>query len=75
MLSQVRQALSCSATGAPDTVRDELAAIIDCVRPDELMVTGMIHDPELRQRSFQIAAEVLTDLRVTLLVAEAHAPT
>lgn len=62
ILAQVRQALSCSATGAPATVREQLAALIDTFRPDELMITGMIHDHTARVRSFEIAADVLTDL-------------
>jgi alkanesulfonate monooxygenase SsuD/methylene tetrahydromethanopterin reductase-like flavin-dependent oxidoreductase (luciferase family) len=63
VLAQVDQALSVSATGSPETVRRQLAAILDTYQPDELMVTGMIHDPAARLRSFEIAAEVLTGLR------------
>ncbi len=63
VMAQVDQALSVSATGSPETVRRQLAAILDTYQPDELMVTGMIHDPAARLRSFEIAAEVLTGLR------------
>ncbi len=63
VLAQVNQALSVSATGSPATVRQRLGQIIAAHRPDELMVTGMIHDPAARIRSFRIAAEVLDDLR------------
>ncbi len=69
VLAQVEQALSCSATGSAATVRDRLTAIIDSFRPDELMVTGMIHDHAARLRSFEIAAEVLTTLRADALAA------
>ncbi len=62
VLAQVDQALSVSATGSPETVRRQLAAIIDRYQPDELMVTGMIHDPAARLRSFEIAASALGDL-------------
>ncbi|WP_374645648.1 LLM class flavin-dependent oxidoreductase [Tabrizicola sp.] len=62
VMAQVRQALSCSATGAAATVRDELAALIARYRPDEIMVTGMIHDRGARLRSLEIAAEVLAGL-------------
>ncbi|PVB62475.1 LLM class flavin-dependent oxidoreductase [Labrenzia sp. 011] len=65
VMAQVNHALSCSATGSPATVRDRLQGLIEKHRPDELMVTGMIHDPAARIRSFRIAAEVLTDLRET----------
>ena len=61
--AQVDQALSCSATGAPSTARAQLAALLQTYRPDELMVTGMIHDPQARIRSFELTAEILTDLR------------
>lgn len=64
--SQVRAgvdaALSVAAVGSRATVRRELAAIIDRYQPDELMVTGMIHDHKARLRSFEIAAEVLGEL-------------
>ncbi len=58
----VDAALSVAAVGSRATVRRELAAIIDRYQPDELMVTGMIHDHKARLRSFAIAAEVLGDL-------------
>jgi luciferase family oxidoreductase group 1 len=63
VLSQVDHALSCSATGSPATVRDRLEELIDRHRPDELMVTGMIHDHAARLRSFELAAGVLADLK------------
>jgi luciferase family oxidoreductase group 1 len=62
ILAQVEQALSCSATGSPETVRRELAALIERYKPEELMVTGMIHDHAARLRSFAIAAEALSDI-------------
>ncbi len=62
VMAQVRQALSCSATGAAATVRDALGALIARYRPDEIMVTGMIHDLGARLRSLEIAAEVLAGL-------------
>jgi luciferase family oxidoreductase group 1 len=63
VLAQVTQALSVSATGAAGTVRRQMAALIDRYQPDEVMVTGMIHDHAARVRSFQIAAGVLADLQ------------
>jgi luciferase family oxidoreductase group 1 len=62
VMAQVEQALSCSATGSPATVRARLAAIVDRFQPDEIMVTGMIHDHAKRLRSFRIAADILADL-------------
>ena len=62
VLAQVKQALCCSATGSPKTVRRELDALVERYRPDELMVTGMIHDHAARLRSFAVTADVLTDI-------------
>lgn len=66
VLAQVEQALSCSATGSPETVRRELAALADRYKPEEIMVTGMIHDHAARLKSFAIAAEVLSNITRTL---------
>ncbi|APX89916.1 alkane 1-monooxygenase [Brevirhabdus pacifica] len=63
LLAQVNQALSCSATGAAPRLREGLERIINLWKPDELMVTGMIHDPAARLKSFRIAAGVLSELR------------
>lgn len=62
VLRQVEHALSCSASGSVATVERELAALVDRYQPDELMVTGMVHDHAARLRSFQIAAGVLQGL-------------
>ncbi|WP_281980957.1 LLM class flavin-dependent oxidoreductase [Thalassorhabdomicrobium marinisediminis] len=59
----IQHALSCSATGSAETIRGQLADLIETYQPDELMVTGMIHDSAARIRSFEIAADVLSDLR------------
>jgi luciferase family oxidoreductase group 1 len=62
VMAQVRQAMSCSAIGSAAAVRGQVRALIDTFRPDELMITGMIHDHTARIRSFEIVADVLTDL-------------
>lgn len=62
ILAGVKHALSCSATGSAASVKTQLAGLIDTYEPDEIMVTGMIHDNAERVKSFQIAAEVLTEL-------------
>ncbi len=64
VLEQVQQALSCSATGSADTITHQLSRLLETYQPDELMVTGMIHDPAARIRSFEIAADVLNTMRV-----------
>lgn len=63
VMARARHMLSVSATGSPATIETQLRAIIDKYRPDELMVTGMIHDHAARIRSFDIAAGVLSELQ------------
>ena len=58
----VDEALRVSAVGAPTSVRARLAELIGRYRPDELILTGQIHDHAARRESFRIAAEVLSDL-------------
>lgn len=62
VLAEVRRNLACSAVGSPATVAAQLAALIAQHQPDEVMVSGMIHDHAARLRSFQIGAEVMRDL-------------
>ncbi|MFN5998176.1 MAG: LLM class flavin-dependent oxidoreductase [Paracoccaceae bacterium] len=62
VLAQARAALSCSAVGSPATVRQQLTALIAHYQPDEIMITGMMHDHSARVRSLEIAANVLGDL-------------
>ena len=61
MLDWAGKALVCSATGAPETVRRELQAFIARHKPDEVILTGQIHDHAARLRSFEIAAEILRE--------------
>ena len=63
VLAQVKQALSCSATGSESSIKDQLKGLIETYQPDELMITGMIHDSAARIASFEIAARVLTELQ------------
>ena len=62
VMAGVDEALSCAAVGAPATVKAELAALIARYRPDEIMLTGMIHDHQARLRSFEIAAQAMAGL-------------
>tara|TARA_Y100000588_G_scaffold94719_3_gene102694 strand:- start:224 stop:1213 length:990 start_codon:yes stop_codon:yes gene_type:complete len=50
--------LSCSTTGAPDTVRAGIAEFAARTGADELIVTSHIYDHKKRLRSFEIIAEV-----------------
>jgi luciferase family oxidoreductase group 1 len=58
----VDEAQRISAVGSPGTVRTQLDELVRRYRPDELMLTGQIHDHEARKTSFRLAAEVLEDL-------------
>jgi len=49
--------MSVTAIGDPKTVTRQLDDIITRYRPDEVMVSAMIHDPVARKRSFEIAAQ------------------
>ncbi|KQT85448.1 LLM class flavin-dependent oxidoreductase [Aurantimonas sp. Leaf443] len=57
--AMVDGALAVSATGSPQTVRAELEALIARHRPDEIVLTGQIHDHAARLSSFTIAAQAL----------------
>ncbi|MDB5851258.1 MAG: luciferase family oxidoreductase, partial [Rhodoferax sp.] len=58
------QTLSCAAIGAPDTVRRQLKDFIARTGADELMITSQIHDHAARVHSYEIAAEVRSDVAV-----------
>ena len=61
-IAQAEAAFSCAAVGSPATARRRFAELAARYRPDEIMVTGMIHDHALRLRSFALAAEALAGL-------------
>jgi luciferase family oxidoreductase group 1 len=54
MLDQV---LSCSAIGAPRTVKAAIEAFVERTGADELMITSQIFDHQARLRSFEIVAD------------------
>ena len=55
----VEKALACSVIGNPAEVKQGILNFIATHQPDELMLTAMMHDPKARQKSFQIAAELI----------------
>jgi luciferase family oxidoreductase group 1 len=61
-LASAEQALAVSATGSPETVRHDLSRLVGHYAPDEVILTGQIHDHGARLRSFEIAAEILASL-------------
>jgi len=62
MTRAVNQALRVTATGTKSSVRAALSDLQSRYAPDEMILTGQIHDPEARQHSFRLAAEVLSDM-------------
>ncbi len=62
MTDDVNHALRISATGSPATVRAQLGALKDRYQPDEIILTGQIHDHAARVNSFRIAADILQDM-------------
>jgi luciferase family oxidoreductase group 1 len=55
--------LSCSAIGAPETVRRSITAFIERTQPQELMIASQIFDHSARLRSFEITAQVRDQMR------------
>lgn len=62
VLRGVDAALRVAATGSRASVTDQLAALMERFKPDEVILTGHIHDHNARLRSFQIGAEVMQAL-------------
>ena len=61
-LAGARAALAVSAVGSVATVRARLAEIAARHRPDEIIVAGMIHDPEARLASLRLVMEAFSGL-------------
>jgi len=53
--------LSCSAIGAPGTVRASLKAFIERTGADELMITSQIYDHSARLRSYEITSGIFAE--------------
>ncbi|MDB5366859.1 MAG: flavin dependent oxidoreductase [Rhodospirillales bacterium] len=56
-MQMIGSALACSVVGSPATIRAGIADFIARHRPDELLVTGMIHEHAARLHSFDLAAQ------------------
>jgi luciferase family oxidoreductase group 1 len=54
----VQRMLTATAVGSPASVRQQLQAIIEQTRADELIVAGAIHDHAARLHSYELLAEV-----------------
>jgi luciferase family oxidoreductase group 1 len=62
VLAGVNEALRVSAAGSRETVARQIRDIVARYAPDEVILTGQIHDHAARCRSFEIAAGVLSDM-------------
>lgn len=62
ILAGVQQALSCSVTGGPETLREGFLRLTAKLKPDEVILACQMHDHAARKRSYAIAAEVLRSL-------------
>ncbi len=62
MRKAVDQSLRISAVGNPEAVKEQLRGLIAEHQPDEVILTGQIHDHTARLRSFEIAAQVMQEL-------------
>jgi luciferase family oxidoreductase group 1 len=50
----LRQVLSCSAIGSPQTAARQLTTFVERTGADELMITSQIYDREARLRSYEL---------------------
>ncbi|MCQ0986849.1 LLM class flavin-dependent oxidoreductase [Jiella marina] len=67
--AMLAQALTVSATGSPQTVERTLSAFIARWEPDEVILTGQIHDHQARLESFAIAARAMQAINARQMAA------
>jgi luciferase family oxidoreductase group 1 len=58
-LAGINRALAASFVGGRERVRQGLVSFLRTVNPDELIMTGHIHDHDARLRSFEIVADLI----------------
>jgi luciferase family oxidoreductase group 1 len=59
----LKQQLSTSIIGSPETVKEKLQGFLDSTQADEMMVNAQIFDHQARLRSFEIVAEINSQLQ------------
>lgn len=62
LLAMVDHSLRCTACGAPGDVKDQLSALTADLEPDEVILSGAIHDQTARRRSYELAADAMRAL-------------
>jgi len=60
--AMVERSLAVSFVGSVDTIERGLAAFLDSLQPDELMITAHIYDQAARLRSIELIAQVRDDI-------------
>ena len=60
--AMVERSLAVSFVGSPETVQRDLAAFIEEMKPNELMITAHIHDQPTRLRSIELISMVRENL-------------
>ena len=69
-LAMASHALAITAVGTPEIVENQLRAILDETRPDELIVTGHFYDHAARVRSLEFTAQIRDRLAKSELAAK-----
>lgn len=59
VLAQAQQMLSCSVVGSVGSANAAFDQLLETFQPDEVIITGMIHDHEARIKSYQLVSEIL----------------
>jgi luciferase family oxidoreductase group 1 len=62
LMGVVDQALACTALGTVEQVAAAIRGFVERYRPDEVILTGQIHDHAARLRSFDLAAQAMRAL-------------
>ena len=55
----LRQILSASAIGSPETARRQFMEFVERTMPDELLVTAQVFDHQARLRSYELLMEAV----------------
>ena len=69
--AMLADAMSCACVGSIETIRHQLAAIVERTDADEIMATAQIFDHEARKRSFAILAELGREIGAVRTIAAA----
>ncbi|HEY1084404.1 MAG TPA: LLM class flavin-dependent oxidoreductase [Prosthecobacter sp.] len=60
--AQVSRMTRCSAVGAPEALRAQIASLLEDTGADEIIATAPIYDQDARLHSFELASQVFREL-------------